>query len=263
MSEQNVATTPPSISAQRATSNLAQFNRMHPIRWVPADATSVLDVGCNVGSFLQHCREVFPGIRVAGIEPNPDAWSAAVRNLPGAELYQGGAEALPFASESFDCATCIEVLEHVPQELRARSFLEMQRVLKPGGRLVVRVPHAGLFAFLDPGNLRFRLPGLYRFVVGRGLRDKGYEAVASHVVWHHHFKKQELLELAGGGWQVEAWRRGGLFLMPLMDAARWPFYRKGRANHPICRLMERIAAFDIGCPYGAASYDILMVLRRA
>jgi hypothetical protein len=42
--------------------SLEQYNLMHPIRWVPPSATSVLDVGCNVGAFLQHCRVVFPGI---------------------------------------------------------------------------------------------------------------------------------------------------------------------------------------------------------
>jgi SAM-dependent methyltransferase len=159
--------------------------------------------------------------------------------------------------------TCIEVLEHVPADLRARALAEMRRVLRPGGRLVLRVPHAGLFAFLDPNNLRFRFPRLYRRLIGRGRRDDGFDGGSSGVVWHHHFTRQELLTLAGEGWQVEAWRRGGLLITPLVDLARWPFYRTGRGDHAISLAMERLADFDLGFDYGPASIDVLLALRRA
>src|SRR4051812_26329910 len=155
-----------------AQPSLGRFNRMHPIRWVPADAEAMLDVGCNVGALLKHCREVFPNMRLAGVEINPRALDAARRDVPGAELHASGAENLPFADESFDCVTCIEVLEHVPADLRATALAEMKRVLRPGGRLALRVPHAGAFAFLDSNNLRFRFPWLYRRLIGRGMRDE-------------------------------------------------------------------------------------------
>jgi SAM-dependent methyltransferase len=250
-----------STPARPGADSPERFNRLHPIRWVPPGATSLLDVGCNVGSFLAHCRAVYPEMRLAGVEINTAALEAARRDLPGAELHQAGAEALPFADEVFDCVTCVEVLEHIPADVRAGALAQMRRVLRPGGRLVLRTPHAGAFAFLDAANLRLRFPGAHRRLVGRGLRDPGY-GPSREIVWHHHFTKRELLELAGPGWEVEAWRRGGLLLMPLMDIARWPFYRAGRYDHPLCRAIERLAAFDLGCNYGRASFDILMVLRR-
>ena len=71
---------------------------MHPIGWVPEAAGALLDVGCNVGEFLGHCREVHPGLRLAGVEVNAAALAAARRRVPGAVLCRAGAgaaEALP------------------------------------------------------------------------------------------------------------------------------------------------------------------------
>lgn len=237
-------------------------NRMHPIRWVPDDARSVLDVGCNVGAFLSHCRECFPGLSLAGVEVNPVALEAARQTLPGAELHQAGSEALPFADGRFDLVTCIEVLEHVPERLRKTSLQEMRRVLRPGGRLILRTPHAGAFAFLDPHNLRFRFPGLYNRVIGQGKRDGFYQEAGCEIVWHEHFTKAGLLELAGPGWDVEAVRRGGLLMAPLSEIARWPFYRSGRGENPLCRALARLFDLDLAVDFGPLSYDVLIVLRK-
>jgi len=43
------------------------------------------------------------------------------------------------ASESYDTAICIEVLEHVPDPFQAMR--EISRILKPGGVLILSVPH--------------------------------------------------------------------------------------------------------------------------
>ena len=50
----------------------------------------------------------------------------------------GDVAALPFASDRFDAALCIHVLEHVTADQRAMA--ELHRVLRPGGWAVVSVP---------------------------------------------------------------------------------------------------------------------------
>lgn len=236
---------------------------MHPIRWIPSGASSVLDIGCNAGELLAYCREVNPAIRLSGVEINPEALEKARWNLPEADLHGASAEALPFPDASFDCVTCIEVLEHIPAKLRTAALREMRRVLKPGGRLVLRVPHAGLFAFLDSNNIRFRIPKIYKAILRNGRRDAGYAGGSDDVVWHHHFNTDELRQLLGDGWEIESSRTGGLLLFPLADIALWPFYRLQRTNNALYRALHRIANFDIGCNYGKASFDILLALRRS
>jgi SAM-dependent methyltransferase len=238
-------------------------NAMHPIRWIPADAGALLDVGCNVGELLGHCRALRPALRLAGVDMNADAVARARAAVPDADVRAAGAERLPFDDAAFDCVTCIEVLEHVPAPRRRDALAEMRRVLRPGGRLVLRVPHDGLFAWLDPGNLRFRFPAAYRRLVARGRSDDAYDAHGAPAGWHHHFALPELLALAGDGWTVEGTRGGGLFLVPLHGIVCWPWYRRGRTGDAWFRALLRVAELDLGIDYGAASYGVLLVLRRS
>jgi SAM-dependent methyltransferase len=69
---------------------------------------------------------------------------------------------LPFPDEYFDTVFLVEVIEHVPSE---RSTLEeIERVMKPGATLIITTPHRGLLTWVDPGNWKFAVPGLHRWV---------------------------------------------------------------------------------------------------
>jgi SAM-dependent methyltransferase len=230
--------------------------------WIDEPVGSLLDVGCNDGAWLGDCARRFPLARLAGIDINTKALPKAKQKVPRAELHQAGAEDLPFPDSSFQYVTCFEVLEHLPAGLRTAAFLEIHRVLRPGGRVILSVPHAGWFAWLDSNNLRYRLPRLYRWLVQRGLRDAGYEAIGREVEWHHHFTVPEIMRLAGEGWRPVAVCYRGLVIFPLMDLLSWPFYRLGIPDHPIRRLFERIAGWEYQISFGPASYGVLIVLER-
>jgi SAM-dependent methyltransferase len=230
--------------------------------WIEEPIDSLIDVGCNDGAWLSDCARRFPSARLAGVDINSTAIPKAIKRVPNAEIRHSGAESLPFANAAFKYVTCFEVLEHLPPELRAAAFREFHRILRPGGRLILTVPHAGWFAWLDSNNLRYRLPGLYRWLVRKGLRDSCYEAAGREVEWHHHFTVAEIMRLAGEGWQPVAVCYGGLFIFPLMDLMSWPFYRLGKPEHPIRRLFERIAGWDYRISFGPASYGVLVALER-
>jgi SAM-dependent methyltransferase len=229
---------------------------------IPESASSLLDVGCNVGELLSECRRARPHMRLAGVDLSADAVKCARQAIPGGDIRTASACELPYASESFDCVTCIEVLEHIPAQSRGSALREIFRVLRPAGRLILQVPHAGLFSWLDPQNYRLRFPRLYAAVVGRGGRDHVYSA-GHEIVWHHHFSLAELLSLCGGDWKPVAMKRGGLILAPLSDAARWPFYRSGRTNSRLYHGLGMISKFDSAIDYGAASYDMTLAMERS
>ena len=231
---------------------------MHPIRWITRGASSILDVGCNAGELLAFCRRVEPDARLVGVDINPVALAAARVAAPTALIARAEVHRLPLDADGLDVVACIEVLEHVPAPLRRDALGEMARVLRPGGRLILRVPHAGVFAWLDPGNARFRFPGLYRRLIAAGRRDAGYAGCASGVVWHHHFRHRELIDLLGSGWRIEAARGGGLFLLPLLDAATWPLQRLGLRTERL----HRLADLDLGIDYGRLSYTWLIVASK-
>ena len=49
----------------------------------------------------------------------------------------GTAEALAFPAEHFDVVMSSLVRHHLPDDLRVAALLEMERVLRPGGKLLV------------------------------------------------------------------------------------------------------------------------------
>jgi SAM-dependent methyltransferase/GT2 family glycosyltransferase len=234
---------------------------MHIDGWLDcAQLGSLLDVGCNVGALLAELRTRHPALKLAGVEVNPAALQSARQNVPGADLQQASAEDLPFADASFDCVTCIEVLEHVHEGARRQALAEMRRVLRPGGALLLQVPHAGRFAWLDPNNLRFRFPRTYTRLLGRGLREA--TPLRNGVVWHHHFKLPELERLLSGLFDIERLRYGGLVLLPLSDLARWPLYRLGRHESWPCRAFQSVAVRDLSRDPGPRGYAVRLLLRK-
>ena len=57
--------------------------------------------------------------------------------LPDIPLLQMDVTQCPLPSNAFDAVTCLNVLEHVPDDLKALS--ELHRLLRPSGRLVITV----------------------------------------------------------------------------------------------------------------------------
>jgi ubiquinone/menaquinone biosynthesis C-methylase UbiE len=64
---------------------------------------------------------------------------ASIRELVGSDVHLLAGPRLPFGAAEFDRVVVVDMLEHVEDD---RGFvLELFRVLKPGGRLVVNTPH--------------------------------------------------------------------------------------------------------------------------
>ncbi len=106
--------------------NAALFQeRFHPK--IPIEGLSVLDVGCGPGAKLRWMTEQHPG-RVVGCDQSSEMVNLAKRNAPEAEIIQIDGENLPFADKEFDVVTTTTVLQHNPDDRRAKLLGEICRV---------------------------------------------------------------------------------------------------------------------------------------
>lgn len=113
----------------------------------------VLDLGCGEGRHV-HGLHMRGDVDVVGLDLDRASVVRAREGLawlereglarPGVSprltgFLIGDATCLPFADGAFDAVICSEVLEHLPDYHAALA--EMCRVLRPGGRLCITVPH--------------------------------------------------------------------------------------------------------------------------
>ena len=97
----------------------------------------VLDVGCGTGAVLELLHGEYPEKRLTGLDLTPRMIEVArAKQLENVRFIVGDAEALPFESRSFDAVLCSNSFHHYPHP--ERFFAEVARVLRPGGRLVLR-----------------------------------------------------------------------------------------------------------------------------
>jgi ubiquinone/menaquinone biosynthesis C-methylase UbiE len=98
----------------------------------------VLDVACGTGVLARALAErVGPRGSVVGLDVNEGMLTVARRVSPRVDWRAGAAERLPFDTESFDAVLSQFGLMFFDD--RRAAIREMQRVLKPDGRLVVAV----------------------------------------------------------------------------------------------------------------------------
>lgn len=96
---------------------------------------TLLDIGCGYGFFLELARQ--RGWSVYGVEPCAHARAYAASKslkIDSKDLF-----AQMYKDETFDVVTLFYVLEHLLNPLK--YLKEIRRILKPGGLLLVRVPH--------------------------------------------------------------------------------------------------------------------------
>jgi SAM-dependent methyltransferase len=111
----------------------------------------ILDAGCGSGRTLQELVEYG---EVHGIELDPEAAELA-RSRGHGEVLVGRLEELPWEDASFDLITCLDVIEHTPDD-RA-TLAELRRVCRPGGWLLVTVPaYQALWSLHDVANHHYR-----------------------------------------------------------------------------------------------------------
>ena len=145
----------------------------------PRPGESVLDVGCGTGALAIAAKDLVGADgSVSGVDASPEMIQRARMKASRAGLMvdfrEGSAEALPFADESFDVVLSTVMLHHLPKTVRAAAVLEMRRVARPNGRVLL-IDFAGsrngkgpLLHFHRHGHVEPRV--LEELVTSAGLR---------------------------------------------------------------------------------------------
>jgi SAM-dependent methyltransferase len=128
-----------------------------------------LDAGCGSGRTLTELARYCP--RVAGLELSPEAAEVA-RDRGEFEVRTGRVEELPWAAQTFDLITCLDVIEHTPDDVVA--LRELRRVSRPEAWLLVTVPaYQALWSKHDEMNHHFRRYSRRR--LERAVTDAGWQ----------------------------------------------------------------------------------------
>ncbi len=117
--------------------------------------SSVLDIGCGPGFFLEEVRSMDPSARLAGVDISATAISLARKRLPDAELLEMDI-VLEVPDHCYDLVTMIDVVEHIDDDLSA--LRNLKRVCR--GHLVICTLEGRMRAFeSEVGHVRNYRPG--------------------------------------------------------------------------------------------------------
>src|SRR5690242_12773644 len=205
----------------------------------------VLDAGCGAGQTLDDLAALGTVHHVHGVDMSEQAVAAA-RARGHINVAVSGIESLPHEDEAFDLVTCLDVVEHTPDDVA--TFTELFRVTRPGGFLLVTVP--------------------------------AYQLLwSSHDVANQHYRRYRLSTLAAAaeqaGWRLE--RRTYFNSLLLPPAALVRLVRRSRTNaeqrsdltltpewlHPLLELPLRSEAGLLRAGVGlAAGLSLLAVFAK-
>ncbi len=105
-----------------------------------AEKGKILDIGCNIGTFLEVAKE--SGWKTYGIDINEGVKKECLKK--GIKFFKGTVAKVKFQKNFFDAVIMNDLIEHVhnPQEL----LQQVKRVVKPQGIIFIVTPDVGSYA---------------------------------------------------------------------------------------------------------------------
>lgn len=206
--------------------------------WMPQSVVAI-DVGSSsspLSSALAH-----KALYAYAVDVDRTALRVLKENRSSVQPIEASASRLPFPSGSVDTVLLLDILEHVTDERKV--ITEMQRVLRPGGTLILSVPYKGLFRFLDPQNIRL-----------------GLTETPTPLTIHRHYSDDDLTRLLFLRFRIIRKHYGGLFLYPLSFAAN--NFVQRHLHRDWNRFFKRLGDFDNDISWGGLSYNLIVLAEK-
>lgn len=208
---------------------------------------SLMDFGCRNGDFLYEVDKTASFELTYGVDLDKTAIEEA-QLLDTNAMFEhvGKNHVFDHAYENrFDIITAIGVIEHIYDQ--DAVLVELSRLLKPNGIMIVAVPGEHIFSFLDMGNWKFKFPKIHKFFVRLSLSENEYHYryvsnefgcigdIESEKAYHEHFsessfrnllertKKFELLDMDGSGFFHRILANTQFFLPKIFKRVLVPF----------------------------------------
>lgn len=102
---------------------------------------NVLDIGCGTGSLAILAKQTVNQAQIVGTDAAPEmierARQKAQQQHIDVDFQTGLAERIEFPDNTFDLVMNSLMMHHLTPELRQKALIEIYRVLKPGGRVLI------------------------------------------------------------------------------------------------------------------------------
>ena len=197
------------METERSIANTELMGRFRTAyNWIPDNITNYLDIGSSwdILRCLTYTNE--SDMCMVATDTNLSKVADGGKYYPEVNFICSDIQTAPFKDISFDLVTILDVLEHVDSE--KKTIENIWRILRPGGVLILSVPHKGSFDFLDPDNLVFIK--LYKIL--NRLRILNLNPYYLKI--HKHYSIEDLKLLFGNKFEIVKVHRGGLFLSPII-----------------------------------------------
>ncbi len=111
-------------------------------KYINLEGKTVLDAGCGTGgkTFFYSQKGVN---KIYGVDLNPVSINTAKEmfgNTPNIEYICGSITELPYSENSFDYVILNDVVEHIERPILEAALLELKRVVKPEGSILLEFP---------------------------------------------------------------------------------------------------------------------------
>jgi len=169
---------------------LAQFKRHLPL----TGTETVLDVACGTGELQRLLLEDYPSLQLVGVdlcEGMLDVARDKLKTHSQVRFHQATASQLPFSDAAFDLVVSANSFHYFDDPVG--SLVEMRRVLKPAGQIIIMdwcrdflacKIFDGLLKLYDPAHSRcFTTRELRAFYVSSGLHVESMETFRLGGFW--------------------------------------------------------------------------------